>query len=113
MIGAGLPRVTAAAIESASSLGGQLMPPVMGISAFLMAAFLGRSYFDVVARGYAPALIYYISIAVSVFLLSTRYRPRLDKIEADPMLWRAWPNLLGFFLVVGGLIVLKIGSAHA
>jgi TRAP-type uncharacterized transport system fused permease subunit len=37
MIGAGMPRATAAAIESASSLGGQLMPPVMGVSAFLMA----------------------------------------------------------------------------
>ncbi|MBI2357750.1 MAG: TRAP transporter large permease subunit, partial [Deltaproteobacteria bacterium] len=59
MIGAGMPRVTAAAIETAASLGGQLMPPVMGIAAFLMAEFLGKSYFDVVARGYAPALIYF------------------------------------------------------
>jgi len=33
--------------------GGQLMPPVMGVAAFLMAEFLGKSYFDVVARGYA------------------------------------------------------------
>jgi TRAP-type uncharacterized transport system fused permease subunit len=66
MIGSGMPRVTAAAIETASSLGGQLMPPVMGISAFLMAEFLGRSYFDVVARGYAPALVYFVGVAVSV-----------------------------------------------
>ena len=50
MIGAGMPPATAAAIESASSLGGQLMPPVMGISAFLMAEFLGKDYFEVVAR---------------------------------------------------------------
>src|SRR5216684_8262119 len=39
MIGAGMPPATAAAIESASSLGGQLMPPVMGVAAFLMAEF--------------------------------------------------------------------------
>ena len=45
MIGAGMPRATAAAIESASSLGGQLMPPVMGVSAFLMAEFLGQQLF--------------------------------------------------------------------
>ena len=57
--------------ESASSLGGQLMPPVMGVAAFLMAEFLGKSYFDVVARGYVPALIYYATVAVSVYLLAT------------------------------------------
>ena len=83
MIGAGMPPVVAAAIETASSLGGQLMPPVMGIAAFLMAEFLGRSYFDVVARGYAPAIIYYIGVSVSVYLLSTRYRARLDTAVAE------------------------------
>ena len=56
MIASGIPRVHAAAIECSASLGGQLMPPVMGVAAFLMAEFLGKSYFDVVARGYAPAL---------------------------------------------------------
>ena len=77
MIGAGMPPATAAAIESASSLGGQLMPPVMGVAAFLMAEFLGKSYFEVVARGYVPALIYYATVAVSVYLLALRHRMRL------------------------------------
>jgi TRAP transporter 4TM/12TM fusion protein len=104
MIGAGMPRVTAAAIETASSLGGQLMPPIMGISAFLMAEFLGRSYFDVVARGYAPALIYFVGIAVSVYLLSTRYRARLDAVVAATMHWTDWTNIGAFVAVVGGLI---------
>lgn len=106
MIGAGMPRVVAAAIETASSLGGQLMPPVMGISAFLMAEFLGRSYFDVVARGYAPALIYYAGVSVSVYLLSTRYRARLVTTAPEPMLWPDWMNLAAFVGVVGGLIAL-------
>jgi len=104
MIGAGMPRVTAAAIETASSLGGQLMPPVMGISAFLMAEFLGRSYFDVVARGYAPAIIYYVGVSVSVYLLSTRYRARLDAVVAETMRWTDWMNIAAFVGVVGGLI---------
>jgi TRAP transporter 4TM/12TM fusion protein len=104
MIGAGMPRVVAAAIETASSLGGQLMPPVMGISAFLMAEFLGRSYFDVVARGYAPAIIYYAGVSVSVFLLSTRYRARLDAVVAETMRWSDWTNIAAFVGVVGGLI---------
>jgi len=106
MIGAGMPRVTAAAIETASSLGGQLMPPVMGIAAFLMAEFLGRSYFDVVARGYAPALIYYAGVSVSVYLLSTRHRARLDTVVAAPMKWSDWANIAAFVLVVIGLISL-------
>ncbi len=104
MIGAGMPRVSAAAIETASSLGGQLMPPIMGISAFLMAEFLGRSYFDVVARGYAPAIIYYVGVSVSVYLLSTRYRARLDVVVAETMRWTDWMNIAAFVAVVGGLI---------
>jgi TRAP transporter 4TM/12TM fusion protein len=106
MIGAGMPRVVAAGIETASSLGGQLMPPVMGIAAFLMAEFLGRSYFDVVARGYAPALIYYAGVSLSVYLLSTRYQARLVVASPEPMMWPDWSNLVAFASVVGGLIVL-------
>jgi TRAP transporter 4TM/12TM fusion protein len=104
MIGAGMPRVVAASIETASSLGGQLMPPIMGISAFLMAEFLGRSYFDVVARGYAPALVYFAGVAVSVYLLATRYRARLDAVTAETMRWTDWMNIAAFVAVVGGLI---------
>jgi TRAP transporter 4TM/12TM fusion protein len=111
MIGAGMPRVTAAAIETASSLGGQLMPPVMGIAAFLMAEFLGRSYFDVVARGYAPAIIYYVGVSVSVYLLSTRHRARLDFVAAAPMTGADWANIVAFALVISGLIGL-MGVMH-
>jgi TRAP transporter 4TM/12TM fusion protein len=104
MIGAGMPRPVAAGIEAASSLGGQLMPPVMGIAAFLMAEFLGRSYFDVVARGYAPAIIFYVCVSVSVYLLSTHYRTRLGVVVAERMRWVDWMNLAAFVAVVGGLI---------
>jgi TRAP transporter 4TM/12TM fusion protein len=106
MIGAGMPRAVAGAIETASSLGGQLMPPVMGISAFLMAEFLGRSYFDVVARGYAPAIVYYAGVSISVYLLSTRYRTHLVAITPEAMRTLDWLNIAGFVGVVGGLITL-------
>jgi TRAP transporter 4TM/12TM fusion protein len=104
MIGAGMPRATAAAIESASSLGGQLMPPVMGVAAFLMAEFLGRSYFDVVARGYVPALIFYVTVAVSVYLLAVRHRMRVVAISFEDLTWRDWVNLGAFLGVIGGLV---------
>jgi TRAP transporter 4TM/12TM fusion protein len=104
MIGAGMPRATAAAIESASSLGGQLMPPVMGVSAFLMAEFLGKSYFEVVARGYVPALIYYATVAVSVYLLALRYRTRGITGLFERLSWRDWVNLAAFVAVISGLV---------
>jgi TRAP transporter 4TM/12TM fusion protein len=104
MIGAGMPRATAAAIESASSLGGQLMPPVMGVAAFLMAEFLGRSYFDVVARGYVPALIFYVTVAVSVYLLAVRHRTRIVAISFEYLGWKDWINLGAFLSVIGGLV---------
>ena len=107
MIGAGLPPATAAAIENASSMGGQLMPPVMGIAAFLMAEFLGVDYFDVVARGWVPALIYYITVATSVYLLAIHYRTRLviDR-KAEKLGWRDIVNIGAFAFVVGGLVML-------
>ena len=107
MISAGLPPATAAAIENASSMGGQLMPPVMGIAAFLMAEFLGVDYFDVVARGWVPALIYYISVATSVYLLAIHYRTRMvvDR-NAEGLTWRDRVNLGAFVFVVGGLVTL-------
>jgi TRAP-type uncharacterized transport system fused permease subunit len=104
MIGAGMPPATAAAIESASSLGGQLMPPVMGVSAFLMAEFLGKSYFDVVARGYVPALIYYATVAISVYLLALRHRARLVRGSYQKLPWRDVINLGAFLAVISGLV---------
>jgi TRAP transporter 4TM/12TM fusion protein len=107
MINAGLPPATAAAIENASSMGGQLMPPVMGIAAFLMAEFLGVDYFDVVARGWVPALIYYITVAVSVYLLATFYHTHMViDPNVERLTWRDRINIGAFVFVVGGLVLL-------
>jgi TRAP transporter 4TM/12TM fusion protein len=106
LIRAGMSRVDAAAVETAASLGGQLMPPVMGISAFLMADFLGRSYADVVARGYAPALIYFAGVSVGVYLLSVRIGTLKHSGAVAPMLWSDWLNMSAFVAVVAGLVLL-------
>jgi len=105
MINAGLPPATAAAIENASSMGGQLMPPVMGIAAFLMAEFLGVDYFDVVARGWVPAFIYFTSVSTSVYLLATFYHTRMVVDKSAPKLqWRDTVNIAFFVATVGGLV---------
>ncbi len=70
---AGFPPLYAGAVEASASLGGLLMPPVMAIAGFLMADFLGVSYFEVIARGFAPALIFYFIVVCSVYLLSARF----------------------------------------
>ena len=106
MIASGIPPATAAAIESASSLGGQLMPPVMGIAAFLMAEFLGVDYFDVVARGWVPALIYYATVSTSVYLLAIQFRTRVVITKFDGLAWRDIVNLAAFVATVGGLVAL-------
>jgi len=111
MIDAGLPRAHAASIETAASLGGQLMPPIMGISAFLMADFLDRSYFDVVARGYAPALIYFAGVSLGVYLMSVRLGAMRGGVTTQPMAWIDWTNVGAFLAVVFGLIIL-MAVAH-
>jgi len=105
MIASGIPKVNAAAIETASSMGGQLMPPVMGIAAFLMAEFLGKSYFEVVARGYAPALIYYLGVSVAVYLISVRYQKKMVRIPAE-IQFIDKINLILYGGVIAGLILL-------
>lgn len=56
----------AGAVEAAASTGGQLMPPVMGAAAFLMAEFVGVPYFDVVKAAVIPAVLYYIGVWLGV-----------------------------------------------
>ena len=111
MIASGLSRERAAAIETASSLGGQLMPPVMGISAFLMADFLGVSYFDVVARGYAPALIYFAGVAAAVYLMTARLPVRAVAVAIERLTVMDRVNIVAYAAVVGGLIYL-MGIVH-
>jgi TRAP transporter 4TM/12TM fusion protein len=79
---AGFPALHAGSVEASSSLGGLLMPPVMAIAGFLMADFLGVTYFEVIARGYAPALIFFGIISLSVYLFTSRFMQG-GKSEAD------------------------------
>lgn len=75
MVRYGVPPAFAAAVETAASMGGLINPPMMGAAAFLMAEFLGVPYWDVVLRGFGFAFIYYISVALAVYLLTVRLLP--------------------------------------
>lgn len=58
----------AGAVEAAASTGGQIMPPIMGAAAFLMAEFIGVPYIDIVKAGTVPALLYFTGIWIVVHL---------------------------------------------
>lgn len=64
----GYPAHKAAAIEAVASTGGQLMPPVMGASAFLMAEFLAIPYSQIVLAALVPALLYYVALFIQADL---------------------------------------------
>jgi TRAP transporter 4TM/12TM fusion protein len=68
----GYPAHKAGAIEAVASTGGQLMPPVMGAAAFLMAEFLQISYAQVALAALVPALIYYVALFIQADLEAAR-----------------------------------------
>ena len=68
----GYPAEMAGAIEPVASTGGQLMPPIMGAAAFIMAEFLGIPYRIIIIAAIVPALVYYFSVYVFVDLETRR-----------------------------------------
>jgi len=58
----GFPAVKAGAIEVAASTNGQIMPPIMGAAAFIIAELIGITYFDVIVAAFIPAIISYIGL---------------------------------------------------
>src|SRR3990170_1469007 len=82
----GYPAHQAAAIEAVASTGGQLMPPVMGASAFLMAEFLQIPYGEVVLAAVVPALLYYLALFIQTDLDAARAGiTRVDPSEIPPL----------------------------
>jgi TRAP transporter 4TM/12TM fusion protein len=113
---AGFPPLYAGAVEASASLGGLLMPPVMAIAGFLMADFLGVTYFEVIARGYAPALIFFAIISLSVYLFTVRFLRGKEKRPASALLSFVERfsrieviNTVVFFAFIGVLIYLMGG----
>ncbi len=101
----GVPGAFAGAVETAASMGGLLMPPLMGVGAFLMSEFLGVPYWEVVVRGFALAIVYYACIALAVYLLCVRLLPH-DSIAAPKVPVYEQLKTSIFFLAVVVLILL-------
>ena len=81
----GIKKDTAAAIEAVASSGGQIMPPIMGASAFLMAEITGTSYLHVITLGLLPALLFYGTVAVAVYFLTDKEGASAESVfESSP-----------------------------
>lgn len=79
---------TAAAIESVASSGGQIMPPIMGAAAFLMAEIIGTNYLRIITIGLLPALLFYGTVVVAVYLLSDKENALVDDIDRAALIRR-------------------------
>lgn len=79
----GLKPETAAGIEAVASSGGQIMPPVMAATAFVMASFLGRSYAEIMIAGIIPAAVFYVSAVSAVHFTSVRQLDASAELDVD------------------------------
>ena len=98
---------SAGAIEAVASTGGQLMPPLMGAAAFVMAEFLEVPYAEVVLAALVPAILYYLALFVLVDLEAAKSGiakiPRELLPRALPVLRAGWFFPLPFGVLIYGL----------
>jgi TRAP transporter 4TM/12TM fusion protein len=108
MIKAGFSRYKAAAIESVGSCGGQLMPPVMGASAFIMAEFLQVSYGAVCIAAAIPALLYYACLFIHVDLDAAKQKIGAVEDPDAPTISEVLKSGWHFLVPIGFLVAALI-----
>ena len=102
--------VKAGAIEAASSINGQIMPPVMGAAAFLMVEYVGISYSEIIKHAALPALISYIALFYIVHLEALKYDIQPLVRDRQPT-WRE--RLLGWALGISGTFIACVAIYYA
>jgi len=114
---AGFPAQIAAAIEAVGSTGGQLMPPVMGAAAFLMAEVLGVPYAQVMIAAIIPALLYYLALFFAVDIEAAKRGIHGEPAERLPqtlaVLKAGWYFPLPFIVLVYALVQWGWQAEHA
>src|SRR4051812_18797101 len=113
----GFPPQVAASIEAVGSTGGQLMPPVMGAAAFLIAEYLQVSYASVVWAAILPAFLYYAALFIQVDLEAAKLgiagTPRNELPRAIVVLREGWQFPIPFIILIGGLLWLNMAAEYA
>ena len=108
MIRVGYRREFAAAVEAASSTGGQITPPVLGAAAFLMVEFLNVSYQTIIAAAIVPAFMHFFGVFMQVHFEAKRFGLRGLTDEEMPRLKQSlrqrWPTLIPLVLLISILV---------
>lgn len=102
----GYPPDKAAAIEAVASTGGQIMPPMMGAAAFLIAEFLQVPFTDVILAALIPAVLYYASLFIQADLYAARegvVPVGGQKLRAGEVLAKGWPYITPFAVILIGM----------
>jgi TRAP transporter 4TM/12TM fusion protein len=100
----------AGAIEAAASTGGQLMPPIMGAGAFLMAEFTNTSYLTIIKVALVPAIMYYVTVLCFVHFEAQKQGLHGQSKESLPKVWRVIREGLHFIIPVIILIYVLVSN---
>jgi len=104
----GFSKEKAGAIEVSSSVNGQIMPPVMGAAAFVMASFIGVTYFEVVKHAFLPAIISYIALFYISHLEALKLNLKGMEEKDVPILKKTFLAGLHFLIPIFVLIYLLV-----
>ncbi len=100
----------AGAIEAAASTGGQLMPPIMGAGAFLMAEFTNTSYLTIIKTALAPAVMYYATLLFFVHFEAKKHGVEGQPGDKLPRVGRTIKDGLHFIIPVAVLIYVLVNN---
>jgi len=104
-------------VESVASNGGQIMPPIMGIVAFVMASFLEMPYIQLCFYALLPAVLYYVAVFLMVDLqavkLGLKGLPREELPSFKKIFWRGWFLPIPLFVLIYLLAVLRYSPEKA
>ena len=110
----GYPPEFAGAVEAASSTGGQIMPPIMGAAAFIMAEMTGYEYSDIIVRAILPAFLYFLGIYLGVHFKAKKLglvglkREELPKWKLLlPKIYLLLPLIILTWMVIAGQTMAK------
>lgn len=113
----GYPAHVAGGIEAAASTGGQLMPPIMGAAAFLMAEFLAIPYREVVVAALLPAILYYVVIFTQVDMEAGKRGlkglPKEQLPAVGPLLAKGWVFVIPLFILIYTLFIMSYEPGKA
>jgi TRAP transporter 4TM/12TM fusion protein len=114
---AGYPAPQAAAVEAVASTGGQIMPPVMGAAAFLIAEYLGIPYAEVALAALVPAVLYYVTLFIQVDLLAARNGiyglPRAELPHFGPVMRRSAGFVVPLAVLIGAMFFMNRRAEEA